>query len=127
MLAFDMHSNLTSVDVNAESKPRSPYSPYSYQGTNPGLVPNTSQTWQNTDYIRDCPFQNTAGVDGTPCTKQTPSRQAAAPRSLHTGGVNASHVDGSVIFINDDIEMHLMARMVCGYDGQGLIEGEQKK
>jgi prepilin-type N-terminal cleavage/methylation domain-containing protein len=124
ILAFDMHSK-ADKDAGDHSKLRAAYSPFVYGGTNPGLVPNSSQDWGNVDWIRECPFSNTAGLDGMPCTKQSPVRQGAASRSSHAAGVNASHVDGSVIFINNEIEQHLMARMVCGYDGQGLIEGEQ--
>jgi type II secretory pathway pseudopilin PulG len=124
ILSYDMHST-AHQDVNDVSKPRSPYSPFVYGGTNPGLPPNTTVSWQNTDWIRRCPFAEAAGLEGMPCTNQTNVRQGASPRSLHTGGVNASHVDGSVIFISDDIEQHLMARMVCSYDGEGLVEGKK--
>jgi prepilin-type processing-associated H-X9-DG protein len=48
---------------------------------------------------------------------------AAAPRSSHPGGVNASHCDGSVFFVNDDIDQYLFARMVSINDGQGETEG----
>ncbi len=123
ILGFDMHSKAPYSDVTDAYQARSPYSPFVYGGTNPGLVPNAPATWGNADYIRVCPFSEQAGLEGMPCVKQQPTRQSAAARSSHTGGVNASHVDGSVIFIGDDIEQHLMARMVCGYDGEGLIEG----
>jgi prepilin-type processing-associated H-X9-DG protein len=89
------------------------------------LPPNATATSGNSDWIRECPSTSTAALDGMPCTKETPSRATAASRSSHPGGVNASHVDGSVIFITDDVDMYLMARMVCSCDGQGLIEGEQ--
>jgi prepilin-type N-terminal cleavage/methylation domain-containing protein len=131
MLAYDMHSKATGCgnnesckDVNEGFKVKSPYSPFVYGGTNPGLVPNAPASWGNIDWIRQCPFGAAAAVEGMPCTNQSPVRQTAAARSSHTGGVNASHVDGSVIFINNDIEQHLMARMVCGYEGQSEVEGE---
>jgi type II secretory pathway pseudopilin PulG len=131
MLAFDMHSKATGCgdnqscrDVAENFKVRSPYSPFVYGGTNPGLVPNAPASWGNIDWIRQCPFAAAAAIEGMPCTNATPVRQTAAPRSMHTGGVNASHVDGSVIWIGNEIEQHLMARMVCGYDGQAEVEGE---
>jgi type II secretory pathway pseudopilin PulG len=131
ILSFDMHSKGQCdtqpddcKDVQTHYRPRSPYEPFVYGGSNPGLVPNAPATWGNIDWIRNCPFGEQAALDGMPCQKQTNVRQSSASRSSHTGGVNASHIDGSVIFIANDIEQHLMARMVCGYDGQGLVEGE---
>jgi prepilin-type N-terminal cleavage/methylation domain-containing protein len=125
ILGYDMHSK-RHQDVTDSSKRNSPYSPFVYAGTNPGLPPNTSPTWGNRDWIRECPSQSTADVvDLMPCQKQSPTRQTAAARSSHVGGVNASHVDGSITWLADDIDQFLMARMVCINDGQGLIEGEQ--
>jgi prepilin-type processing-associated H-X9-DG protein len=37
---------------------------------------------------------------------------SAAPRSLHTGGVNAAFVDAHVVFLNEDVDDIAMARMV---------------
>jgi prepilin-type N-terminal cleavage/methylation domain-containing protein len=126
ILGYDMHSKLLRDAIPGNNPKRnSPYSPFLYGGVEPGLPPNTSQTWGNIDYIRECPFQNAAGIEGMPCTKATPSRSSGAPRSSHVGGVNASHVDGSVIWISDDIDQFLMARMVCINDSEGLIEGER--
>lgn len=126
MLGFDMHSKLLQDVVPGNNpKANSPYSPFVYGETNPGLVPNAPATWGNIDWIRECPSPNTAATDGMPCTKETPSRSSSAARSAHPGGVNAAHVDGSVIWIDNDIEQHLMARMVSANDAQGLIEGEQ--
>jgi prepilin-type N-terminal cleavage/methylation domain-containing protein len=125
LLGFDMHSR-KHQDVNNSSKRNEPYSPFIYGGTNPGLPPNTSPTWGNTDYIRECPDSNNAGIEMMPCHIQSSVRSSAAPRSMHTGGVNATHVDGSVIWISNDIDQFLMARLVSINDGQGEIEGEQR-
>jgi prepilin-type N-terminal cleavage/methylation domain-containing protein/prepilin-type processing-associated H-X9-DG protein len=124
LLAFDMHSK-RHPDVTASSPRNAPYSPFIYGGTNPGLPPNSPQNWGNVDYIRECPEPAAAGLDGMPCTSQSPTRSTAASRSSHPGGVNASHVDGSVIFILDEIDQFLMARMVSINDGEGELEGEQ--
>ncbi len=125
ILAYDMHSALHQ-DATLSSKKNSPYSPFLYGGIEPGLPPNTSQSWGNLDYIRECPFEGTAGtVDFMPCkgTASQPTRQSAAPRSQHPGGVNASNVDGSTVWIADDIDIFLMARMVSINDSEGLREG----
>jgi prepilin-type processing-associated H-X9-DG protein len=127
ILAFDMHSKRLPDVVPgdpAKSKRSSPYSPFVYGGTNPGLPPNTSQNWGNVDWIRECPEAQLAGIEGMPCQSQTTSRSSSAPRSSHMGGVNAAHVDGSVIWITNDIEQHLMARMVSINDAELDVEGE---
>jgi prepilin-type processing-associated H-X9-DG protein len=123
ILAYDMHSQ-RHTDVNAQSKRNSPYSPFLYGGTEPGLPPNTTQSWGNSDYVRECPDSGAAGVDKMPCHDQTTNRSSAAPRSLHNGGVNASHVDGSVVWLTDDVDMYLMARMISINDAEGEIEGK---
>ena len=125
VLSFDLHSR-QHPDCNASSKRNEPYSPFVYGGTNPGLPPNTTQSWGNNDWIRECPDPGAAGVENMPCSPQTTSRSSAAARSMHVGGVNASHVDGSVIWISNDIEQHLMARMVSINDGEGEIEGAKR-
>ncbi len=48
----------------------------------------------------------------------------ASPRSNHPGGVNTAQVDGSVRWVNDDVEAHLYARLVSINDGEGDIEGQ---
>jgi hypothetical protein len=124
ILAFDLHSK-RHPDVGSTSKRNEPYSPFIYGGTNPGLPPNTSPSWGNRDWIRDCPDSADADIQGMPCTGQSDSRATAAPRSSHVGGVNASHVDGSVEWVSDDIDQFLMARMVSINDAEGVIQGEQ--
>jgi hypothetical protein len=128
LLAYDMHSQ-RHPDVSATSKRNSPYSPFRYGGEpngEPGLPPNAGVNSGNVDYIRECPDPGAAGIDKMPCygPGQTPSRSSAAARSSHNGGVNASHVDGSVIWLTDDIDMHLMARMVSINDAEGELEGK---
>lgn len=130
LLAFDMHSKAHPLAASqpTTAKRNTPYSPYVYPSPpTPGLPPNTTLGWLNEDWIKECPDAAAAGIEGMPCKdpEQTSSRQGAAPRSLHTGGINAAHVDGSGIWISNDIEQHLMARMVSINDSQGLIEGEQ--
>jgi prepilin-type N-terminal cleavage/methylation domain-containing protein/prepilin-type processing-associated H-X9-DG protein len=123
ILSFDLHSYGTLT--NANSKRNSPYSPQVYSDGTPGLPPNTTAGWKNVDYIRDCPDSNEADVLGMPCKSHPKStRNAAAPRSSHPGGVNVAHVDGSVVFILDEIDQFLMARAVSINDGQGEVEGQ---
>jgi prepilin-type N-terminal cleavage/methylation domain-containing protein len=124
ILAFDMHSK-RHPDVRADSKRNEPYSPFVYGGTNPGLPPNPPKSWGNNDWIRDCPDSAEADITGMPCTVQTDVRSTAAPRSQHVGGVNVSHVDGSMEWVSNEIDQFLMARMVSINDAEGMIEGER--
>jgi prepilin-type N-terminal cleavage/methylation domain-containing protein len=125
LLGFDMHSRLH-PDVSASSKRNSPYSPFLYGGVEPGLPPNTEQNWGNVDYIRDCIDAGAAAIERMPCINQTGTRSSGASRSQHTAGVNAAHVDGSVLFIANEIDQYLMARMVSVNDGEGELEGQTK-
>jgi prepilin-type N-terminal cleavage/methylation domain-containing protein len=127
ILAYDMHSKaLPLAATTTTAKRNTAYSPHVYPTPpTPGLPPNTTLGWLNDDWIKECPDDAAADVEGMPCTIQSSSRQGAAARSFHTGGVNAAHVDGSGIWISDDVEQHLMARMVSINDGQGLVEGER--
>lgn len=124
LLAYDMHSQLHR-DVTTASKRNSPYSPFLYGDVEPGLTPNAGAKSGNFDYIRECPDPGAASADKMPCygPGQSNTRSSAAPRSNHTGGVNAAHVDGSVIWLSDDIDLYLMGRKVSINDGEGDLEG----
>ena len=124
LLAFDMHSTAAELGANDRSNRNSPYIPYEFKSPpTPPLPPNSRPSANNEDWIKECPDLNAANFDLMPCHEQSTSRSAAAARSLHVGGVNASFVDGSVTWIADDIEHHLMARMVSINDAQGNVEG----
>ncbi|MEO0530923.1 MAG: DUF1559 domain-containing protein [Planctomycetota bacterium] len=75
------------------------------------------------DYIRNCPDPPARAEEGMPCLGVQDSG-FAAPRSLHPGGVNAARCDGSVDFLNDDIDVFLYSRLISIDDGQSLVEGE---
>jgi prepilin-type N-terminal cleavage/methylation domain-containing protein/prepilin-type processing-associated H-X9-DG protein len=127
ILAFDMHSKALPEPNATTAKRNARYNPFLYDST-PGLVPNSTAGYANEDWLRgQCPEANVAAVEGMPCnlSGQTATRSGAAPRSLHPGGVNAAHADGSVTFLSDDIDVYLMARMVSINDGQGEVEREQ--
>ena len=122
ILAFDMHSAKTTTD-STDHRGSPPYIPTPYPGVDP-LPPNVGAHWSNEDYIRGCDSDTAVSqTEDLPCVQQNAGRSAAAPRSNHTGGVNAAHIDGSVIFITNEIDLFLMARMVSITDGQGDTEG----
>jgi hypothetical protein len=57
----------------------------------------------------------TADLEGMPCWNRGDT--TAAPRSLHIGGVNATHVDGSITWLSNDIEAVVYGSIVCINDG----------
>jgi len=123
ILAYDMHALVAgSAEINCSTARNSPYTPMQYPGVD-SMPPNTQANWSNQDYIRICDDPNGSLFDQMPCHDQTPSRAAASPRSTHPGGVNAAHIDGSGVWINNEIDLYLMARMVSINDGQGESEG----
>jgi prepilin-type N-terminal cleavage/methylation domain-containing protein/prepilin-type processing-associated H-X9-DG protein len=84
------------------------------------LPPNNPVGAENADDLRVCNDVSGAQLEGMPCI--TSGSNTAAPRSLHPGGVNATHVDGSVLFIVNEIDPLVMGPMVCINDG--LTVGE---
>jgi prepilin-type N-terminal cleavage/methylation domain-containing protein len=119
ILAFDMHDAASGVGCG--SKRNSPYNPLENLSID-ALTPNSRPTG-NSDRLRECPEPAAADLDLMPCAKDNGTWTAGAPRSAHPGGVNATHVDGSVVWIADEIDKYLMARMVSINDNQGNIEG----
>lgn len=129
VLAYDMHGGDASGSARPGAQPtdraNTPYIPTTYPGVDP-MPPNFTHGWTNFDHIRECADPAGADVEGMPCTPQSTTWSAAAPRSSHVGGVNAAHVDGSVTWVANDVELFLMARMVSATDGQGQIEGYRR-
>jgi prepilin-type N-terminal cleavage/methylation domain-containing protein/prepilin-type processing-associated H-X9-DG protein len=123
VLAYDMHADAGGVGCG--TKRNTPYNPYENVDID-ALTPNSRPTG-NSDRLRECPEPNVADLEIMPCADDNGTWTAGAPRSRHTGGVNAAHVDGSVIFLNDGIEKFVMARMVSINDGQGNIDGRQSR
>jgi prepilin-type N-terminal cleavage/methylation domain-containing protein len=129
IISFDMHSDTsppsgTAITSATGMKRNSPYIPIAFPGVD-ALPPNSPFTATNEDYIRECPEPQAADLENMPCTTQSTTRSAAAPRSSHMGGVNAANVDGSVTWLADEIDLFLMARMISINEGQGNIEGYQ--
>jgi prepilin-type N-terminal cleavage/methylation domain-containing protein/prepilin-type processing-associated H-X9-DG protein len=131
ILAYDMHTHIVGSGPNNAEPGCGPaprlsnmtYIPDTYTGID-CLTPN-SEPLGNSDRLRECtPVDKPlARLEKMPCDPDNNTWTAAAPRSNHSGGVNAAHCDGSVIFITDDIEQFLMARKVSANDGQGEVEG----
>jgi hypothetical protein len=132
IISFDMHSdhtppNSSALIISSTNGVRNmPYIPIAYPNVD-ALPPNSSPTATNDDWVRDCSsdadYQQAADLDLMPCSPDTPARAAAAPRSLHPGGVNTAHVDGSSLWVANEIDPFLMARLVSINDNQGEAEG----
>lgn len=119
VLAFDMHDR--AAGTGCGSKRNSPYNPQENLAID-ALTPNSHPTG-NSDRLRECPEGNIAALELMPCDVYNGTWTAGAPRSRHPGGVNTANVDGSVEFLNDDINKFVMARMISINDGQGNVEG----
>jgi len=123
VISYDMHSSNVGTGDCAGRQRNTPYLPY-HVGTDP-LPPNASPSSNNNDRLRECPDKAAAFLEFMPCTKQDSNVTwiSAAPRSLHSGGVNATHVDGSIRWLADEIDIYLMGRLVSINEGQGEVEG----
>jgi hypothetical protein len=118
-LAFDMHDR--AAGVGCGTRRSAPYNPQDNLAID-ALTPNSHPTG-NSDRLRECPEANLAALELMPCDTYNGTWTAAAPRSRHPGGVNTANIDSSVVFLNDDINKFVMARMISINDGQGNIEG----
>jgi prepilin-type N-terminal cleavage/methylation domain-containing protein/prepilin-type processing-associated H-X9-DG protein len=113
LLAFDMHPNdwpyaeSQTPTTNSHISNRSTYVP---NRDSVGKTQRPNGQGPNKDTVLDCAkFADQAGAAAMPCNPQTfvlgvNGYMSAAPRSLHPGGVNASYLDGHVVFLNDDVD-----------------------
>jgi prepilin-type N-terminal cleavage/methylation domain-containing protein len=76
----------------------------------------------NKDQLRICSDSAGADVERMPCDIKGESWATAAARSLHPGGVNTAHVDGSIHWLSDDVDIVLLASMICINDGLVLSQ-----
>jgi prepilin-type processing-associated H-X9-DG protein len=95
-----------------------PYVPHR-QPINPQFiqVPNKI-TGSIHDHLYQCVLPAQALRDGMPCN--TGNELIAAPRSRHSGGVNAAAIDGHVGFILNDVDPYVMAAIISIRDGVAI-------
>lgn len=120
MLAADMHSTTSNVRICSQTSPP-PYVP------NPiwsdfVLTPNSQEPRSDDIYLCNNTVSTASMIERMPCKNLSNSETIAAARSSHMGGVNASHIDGSVRWINDDIEPVVYGSLICINDGLVLSE-----
>jgi len=118
VLAYDMHSN---GGTGCGTKRNEPYIPKENTAID-AFTPN-GRPEGNSDRLRVCPEPSVADLELMPCSPDNGTWVSGAPRSRHPGGVNSANCDGSVQFLDDNIEKYVMARMVSINDGQGNVEG----
>src|SRR5262249_771996 len=132
IIAYDMHpANATAngAEAGCGASPHGRnmrYIPYIYPDID-ALTPN-SLPLGNADKIHECTVTESvsARIENMPGDADNGTWTAVAPRSNHTGGVNAANCDGSVRWMNNDIDQFLLARLVSINDGQGETEGFSK-
>jgi hypothetical protein len=123
ILAYDMHSDTATSGCG--TKRNEPYIPHENLSIDVH-TPNSRPTG-NSDRLRECPEPNVADLEIMPCAQDNGTWTSGAPRSRHTGGVNSANVDGSVAFLDDNIDRFVMARMVSINDAQGNVEGYKNR
>ncbi len=119
ILAYDMHSDTGLTGCG--KKRTEAYIPFENTSID-AMTPNSRPTG-NSDRLKECPEPNVADLEIMPCSPDNGTWTGGAPRSRHNGGVNSAKVDGSVEFLDDNIDKFVMARMISINDGQGNVEG----
>lgn len=118
ILALDMHgaSVLTRICHQAappDYQPNAAYKDYV-------LTPNSQNLLADDLFICNTTMATNSRIEGIPC--KNIGETIATARSSHPGGVDTSHVDGSVRFVSDDIEPVFWGSLACGHDGMTLSE-----
>ena len=120
LIGIDMHSEALGVGqscTGAGVADGTPYIPVSSQVAHDNAQrPNLPPGNFNADWIRGCNnFSAEAALEGMPCfdADSGSSYFAAAPRSLHPGGVIAANLDASVTWLADEIQAQNLALRVC--------------
>jgi prepilin-type N-terminal cleavage/methylation domain-containing protein len=120
ILAADMHGAEKLVRICAQTSPPD-YVP------NPAyrdfvMTPNSQNDLADDLYQCDAEAERLSRLEKMPCKKLSSSETIAAARSLHPGGVNSTHVDGSIRWLTDDIDQVLYGSLICINDGLTLRE-----
>jgi len=122
LLAFDMHS------TGGSGFTASPASLGLTQRPNSGTAEfdeGEELVGGAMDVLYGCPELNQAQLEKMPCGDFERYRWlSSAPRSLHPGGVNVVHADGSTSFYRDDVDEFAMAYAISIDDGQ-VVSVEQ--
>jgi prepilin-type N-terminal cleavage/methylation domain-containing protein/prepilin-type processing-associated H-X9-DG protein len=127
LLAFDMHPQDWSAahgaalgnDYHAETN-----APYLPNPDSLGKTQTPNNQGPNADTIKLCggELQAEAAEAQMPCRVDASvglrGDMSAAPRSLHSGGVNVAFLDGHVVFFSEEVDEYAMAYMVSVNDSR---------
>ena len=120
LLAFDMHA--AGVLRNVLTDRAEVYTPLARSA---GSAQPPNNPGPNADTLLNCDEKLLAEmqIERLPCITWSQlvgldGYQSAAPRSRHTGGVNAAFLDGPIEFLVDGIDEFAMAFMVSVADGR---------
>jgi prepilin-type N-terminal cleavage/methylation domain-containing protein len=120
LIGADVHGNTSTLnkictqDLSVAYTPHDRYKEYA-------LMPNApvpADPAGSRDNLDSCPNPADADLLGMPCRERNDT--TASPRSLHPGGVLAAHVDGSTMWINDQIDVITYGRLICTNDDQAV-------
>ncbi|HEX3599915.1 MAG TPA: DUF1559 domain-containing protein [Lacipirellulaceae bacterium] len=129
LLSFDHHSDTVASGCPDGAARNTPYNPFRITSdAQMPQMPNNPPAAYLQDRLRDCKNsdeQAASRLELMPCSFEQDGGTylSAASRSLHVGGVNTANADGSVAWINNEIDAYLMARLVSINDSQTLHEG----
>jgi prepilin-type N-terminal cleavage/methylation domain-containing protein len=115
VLGLDMHGQgLPSNTLRVCAQGYYPYNPSPSLAAG-SLPPNSPVGAENADDLRICDDVSNAQLENMPCIVS--GSNTAAPRSLHPGGVIATHMDGSTTWLANEIDPLVLGAMVCINDG----------
>ncbi|MEM7312396.1 MAG: DUF1559 domain-containing protein [Planctomycetota bacterium] len=119
---------LSVEDASCPDHFRNPWTPRPNTPAEWVLRPNTNCDGCHNDELVRCPRPLDADRRGMPCWRYTsPFAGAAAPRSLHDGGVNAAFVDGRVEFVSNDIDALVYAQSIGVEDAGPAFRPRRQK
>jgi prepilin-type processing-associated H-X9-DG protein len=124
IITLDHHSsNAGQSWLTVQLQGEMPYIPFTDEDhkrqANP---PNNGPGAWNQDQLNVCTDSAGADIERMSCSQAHPDWATAAPRSLHPGGVNSAHVDGSVHWLADEVDVVLLSIMICVNDGQTVVQ-----
>jgi prepilin-type N-terminal cleavage/methylation domain-containing protein len=118
VLGADVHGDSLTRICGVPAATRPIYNPTTTHGEY-ALLPNApvpATTTGAKDNLDVCPEPAESDLLGMPCRVRDDT--TASPRSMHPGGVLGAHVDGSTLFIRNEVDVVTFGRMICSNDEQ---------
>ena len=124
LLAADAHSGVDFSDLpsGASGKVERWDGTYVFDEKSRPYVLTPNHIHLNQDVVFHCINPEDAELEGMPCTSEFANNRfgwsSAAPRSLHTGGVQCVYLDNHVGFLSDTIDPKVYALLIAAKDGE---------